>query len=356
MSDAPKGPMPPDEVRQKARLDNLLGLLNKKPMKPGEDVGATPHLVVHQENKWSLLRYEGAAPRLHRHPILLVPSLINRHYVLDLRPGKSMAEWLVARGHDVYCIDWGTPGPEDRYIDLETVVDRYLGRAVRVTTRLSGARPHLVGYCMGGTLAAVYAALHPDAIASLVTLAAPIHFEDDGLLAKWSKTPTFDVEALVDATGLVPWQLLQSSFHMLRPTSNLMKVVNLVDRAWSDPFLDGFFALETWANDNVSLPGAFYKSWIIDFYRDDRLWHGTLSVGGREASLDRITAPVLAISFEQDTIAPPASCEAIVERVSGPSKIARLPGSHIGGTTSSAAAKNLWPLLSAATADQGFKG
>lgn len=338
---------------QKARLDNLIGLMRKAPMKPGEDVGATPHLVVHRENKWSLLRYEGAEPRRFRHPILLVPSLINRHYVLDLRPGKSMAQWLVARGHDVYCIDWGTPLPEDRHLDLEAIADRYIGRAVRVATRRSGAKPHLVGYCMGGTLATVFAALHPDAAASLITLAAPVRFDDDGLLTRWSKTASFDVDALVDATGLVPWQLLQSSFHMLRPTSNLMKVVNLVDRAWSDPFLDGFFALETWANDNVSLPGAFYRSWIVDFYREDRLWQGTLMVGGREVRLEQVTMPVLAVSFEHDTIAPPTSCEALAEKVSGPARVSRLPGSHIGGTTSSAAAKNLWPLLSGFTADAG---
>jgi len=330
------------------RLDNLLGLTSRKPA----TVGATPNEVVHTENKWRLLRYDPpespaqTSPR-PAHPIVLIPSLINRHYVLDLMPGKSMAEWLVARGHDVYCIDWGTPGPEDRYLDLQTIADRYIGRAVRVASRLSSNPPHLVGYCMGGTLAAVYAALHPERIASLVTLAAPVRFDDDGLLTTWSTSSGFDIDALVDATGLVPWQLLQSSFHLLRPTANLSKFVNLVDRAWSDQFLDGFFALEAWANDNVSLPGAFYRSWIVDFYRDNRLWDGTLLVGDKLAALPNITAPVLAISFEHDTIAPPLSCEALIERVSSlERRHVRLPGSHIGGTTSGTAAKNLWPLLS----------
>lgn len=353
---------PPDV--EKRRLDNLVALAGKKPPVVGVDVAATPHLVVHRENKWTLLRYEAApgdptGPEraqpstgpTFRHPILLVPSLINRHYVLDLMPGKSMAQWLVARGHDVFCIDWGTPEAEDRDLDLATIAHRYLGRAVRVAARLAGHPPHLVGYCMGGTLATVYAALEPASVRSLITLAAPIRFDDDGLLTAWSKTRSFDVDALVDATGLVPWQLLQSSFHLLRPTSNLMKVVNLIDRAWNDPFLDGFFALETWANDNVSLPGAFYRSWIVDFYRDDRLWKGTLDIAGRDVVLSAITCPTLAVSFEHDNIAPPASCEALVERIASPDKaISRLPGSHIGGTTSSAAAKNLWPLLSSFTA------
>lgn len=336
---------PPDLERR--RLDNLLSLGSRKP----PAVGSTPHELVHAENKWRLLRYlpaEGAAPApRHSHPILLVPSLINRHYVLDLMPDRSMAAWLVARGHDVFCIDWGTPGPEDRYLDLQDIVERYLGRAVRVATRLSGHCPHLLGYCMGGTLAAVHAALHPERLASLIALAAPIRFDDEGLLTAWTKAPSFDIDALVDATGLIPWQLLQSSFHLLRPTSNLSKIVNLVDRAWNDPFLDGFFALETWANDNVSLPGAFYRAWIVDFYRHNRLWTGELMVGARPVDLAQVTCPTLAIAFEHDTIAPPASCEALIERVATADRQAvRLRGSHIGGTTSSSAEKNLWPLIS----------
>jgi polyhydroxyalkanoate synthase len=336
-------PTVPEDV-QKKRLENLLGLVNREP----PAVGVTPAEVVFTENKWRLLRYEARPEGFkYRHPILMVPSLINRHYVLDLMPGKSMAAWLVAQGHDVYCLDWGTPGAEDRYLDLRDIADLYLGRAVRVATRLSGHRPNLLGYCMGGTLATVFTALHPERVASLANMAAPVRFDDDGLLTAWSKTKSFDVDALVDATGIVPWELLQSSFHLLRPTMNLGKVVNLIDRAWNDPFLDGFFALETWANDNVGLPGEFYRSWISDFYVEDRLWKGTLTVGGELAHLSSITCPTLAVAFEQDSIAPALSCECLVDAVSSHSKKAvRLPGSHVGGTTSSAAAKRLWPVLS----------
>lgn len=312
-------------------------------------VGSTPHDVAWAENKWRLLRYRPTADAGARYatPVVLVPSLINRHYVLDLLPDKSLAGWLVARGHDVYCVDWGTPGPEDRYLGLADIADRYLGRALRVAAREAGRPPHVLGYCMGGTLAAVHAALHPRRLASLTTLAAPVTFGDDGLLAAWTRSRSFDVDALVDATGNVPWQLLQGAFHLLRPTLNLAKMVNVLDRAWNDRFLDGYLALETWANDNVSLPGEFYRSWIDDFYRHDRLARGELMVGGRPVALGDITAPVLAVSFEHDHIAPAASCELLVERVGATDKRAqRLPGSHIGGTTSSAAARSLWPLLS----------
>ena len=95
-------------------LDSLAALLRRAP-RGAPLVGATPHSVVWAENKWRLLRFAPESPRFAT-PIVMVPSLINRWYVLDLGPQRSLIEWLVGRGHTVYCIDWGTPGPEDRYL------------------------------------------------------------------------------------------------------------------------------------------------------------------------------------------------------------------------------------------------
>src|SRR6201999_2336866 len=123
------------KVRTMSRLKNLASLLTR----PKPPVGTTPADVVHRENKWRLLRYRAHpnAPRKYETPILLVPSLINRHYVMDLLPGKSMAEDLVKMGHDVYCIDWGTPSDEDRFVSFDDVCDTYLGRAIRKVAKAS---------------------------------------------------------------------------------------------------------------------------------------------------------------------------------------------------------------------------
>jgi hypothetical protein len=120
---------------------------------------------VWEENKWKLLRYRARPEGLaYQTPMLLVPSLINRHYVLDLMPGKSFAEFMVKRGFDVYCIDWGTPGDEDRFVTFDDVVDRWLGRAIRVVAKtVPHEKVHLLGYCMGGTLTAIHGARSPRA-------------------------------------------------------------------------------------------------------------------------------------------------------------------------------------------------
>lgn len=180
--------------------------LAKLPARQKPVVGATPADVVHAENKWRLLRYRARPEGLaYATPVLMVPSLINRHYVLDLMPGKSLAEFLVAKGHDLYCIDWGTPGPEDRWVTFDDVCDRALGRAIRVAARTSASDAvHLFGYCLGGTLAVIHAAAHPERVRSLLALAAPVRFDDGGLLARWTNAPGFDVKALVDGFGNVP--------------------------------------------------------------------------------------------------------------------------------------------------------
>ena len=114
-----------------SRLRNLFTLPSRRPK-----VAPSAHDVVFRENKWSLLRYRSEKRRF-RTPVLLVPSMINRHYVLDLMPGKSLVEYLVGQGHDVFCIDWGTPGPEDRFLGFDEIVDGYLGRAIRQSARIA---------------------------------------------------------------------------------------------------------------------------------------------------------------------------------------------------------------------------
>ena len=161
-------------------------------------VGQTPHDVIYSENKWRLLRFRPVRPpdERCRTPILLVPSLINRWYVLDLRPGASLVAALVDAGHDVFCLDWGVPEDEDRHRDWNDTLAR-LRRMVRRTMRAAGSdRVGMLGYCMGGTLAAIYTALHPGEIAALVNLAGPIDFSKGGMLRRMVDRAWFDADAI----------------------------------------------------------------------------------------------------------------------------------------------------------------
>ena len=331
---------------RKSPLDSLVALLRRVP-KGAPPVGTTPHTVVWTENKWRLLRF--SAGGRFATPVLLVPSLINRWYVLDLGPGRSLVEWLVAQGHDVFCIDWGTPGPEDRFLTWDDIAGRYLGRAIRVAARYGDSGGvHVLGYCLGGTLAVshVAAQLSPEVV-SLLALAAPIDFTEAGIMATWTRSPTFDVRALVDALGNVPWQLLQASFHMIRPTLTAQKAVALLDRAWDDEFLEGFLATERWGNDNVAFPGACYAQYIEELYRANRLVAGGFAVCGRRADLASIRCPTLAIAFEHDHIVPLGCAAPLVDRIASLDKQLLVQGGgHVGAVVSRKAAARLWPAMS----------
>jgi polyhydroxyalkanoate synthase subunit PhaC len=343
-------------VRRALRVKRLLNLLalGKKTEEAKARVGTTPADVVFAENKWKLLRYRtpvnGSTPKVrHKTPILLVPSLINRHYVLDLMPGKSFAEWLVGQGFDVFCIDWGTPEDEDRFVTFDDVCDRWIGRAIKRSSMIAGTeKVHLLGYCLGGTLTTIHAAVHPEKIASMCVLAAPVSFggHAEGLLEAWTRNGSFDVRTLVDATGNVPHQLLQAAFHMLRPTLTLSKAVHMIDKAWDDEFLDGFLALERWGSDNVSFPGECYARYIEELYQKDALANGTFTLLGRPAKLENVTCPLLSVTFEHDNIVPKESAAPLLERAGSKDKTGiHLPGGHVGAVVSRAAAKRLWPVL-----------
>ncbi len=331
-----------------AMWKNLAGLLRR----PKPEVAQTRHEVVHAERRWRLLRFV-PTERRYQTPIVMVPSLINRWYVLDLAPGRSLVEWLVARGHEVYVVDWGQPAPEDRFTSFDDLVGTAIGRVLRRACKHSGApKAHLLGYCMGGTLTTVHAAVHPERIASLTTLAAPVAFEDDDtVLARWTRHPDFDVDAFVGGLGNAPSTLLQTAFTLAQPLLSPSKAMFLLGRArhdaeWTDDMLDGFFAKERWANDNVSLPGELFRAWVQKFYREDALMRGTLELDGHPVHLETLAMPMHVLTFEHDTIVPKKSALPLVERASSEDLThTHLPGGHVGAVVSSSAHRKLWPVL-----------
>src|SRR5919199_6818551 len=182
------------------------------------DTGQTPKEVVWTKNKAKLYRYEPSAPKKYPVPILIVYALINRPYVLDLLPGNSFIEYLVGEGFDVYLLDWGIPGDEDQDLSFEDYVLDYLRVAAKRVLSTSQATEYtLFGYCMGGTIAAMYASLFPEKpLANLVLLTTPIDFapEKTGLLGLWTDEEYLDPDLLVESFGNVPSEIIEDAMQM----------------------------------------------------------------------------------------------------------------------------------------------
>lgn len=304
----------------------------------------TPRDTIPLEGGASLYHFRSTTPSKGV-PLLLVPSLINRWYVMDLRPGASLVEALVGAGIDVWLLDWGAPEPEDRYLDWEAILAR-LGRASRRVLRESGATKHaLLGYCMGGTLTAIHAAQHPETLAALVTLAAPIDFSQGGMLRAMVDPQWFDPDAIADAGNVAPSQM-QAGFTALRPTLDAAKFVSMPDVAADPKAREAFLALEAWASDNIAFPAAAYRRYIGELYQGNELVAGTHRVGGREVSLRAITCPTLAITATRDTICPAAAATALLALVGSTDiGVLEVQGGHVGAVVGSRAARDMYPAL-----------
>jgi polyhydroxyalkanoate synthase len=316
----------------------------------------TPGDVVYRSNKLRLLRYRApaAAARTVPTPIVMVPSLINRYYILDLMPGRSVVEHLVGRGFDVFMIDWGRPGAEDRWTTLDEHIAGLLDRCVRRASELAGSpRASLLGYCMGGTLAAIYAALRPERVQALVALTAPFDFAHAGLLGQWAGPRYLDADLVVDSLGNVPWPLLQATFLMLVPTMTAHKLLYLYDRITDDDFRDHFLSLETWGNDNVSFPGECFRRYVKDLYQRNLLVAGELAIDGEPARLPDIRCPVLTVVAQGDHVVPEAAATALHELVGSTDRtLWRRPGGHLGAIVSKTAGRELLPGLAAWLAER----
>ena len=301
--------------------------------------------VIHTDGTAKLYRFRGNEDSDKGPAVLLVPSLINRWYVLDLREGASLVAACLDAGLDTYCLDWGEPGDEDRYLSWEDVLDR-LGRAVKRVKRFSGKDSlGLLGYCMGGTLASIYTALNPDEVDGLINLAGPVDFDHAGTLGLMTDKRWFDAEAIAAAGNVTPDQM-QSGFVALRPTTQISKWITLADRVFQPEFLKAFRALDTWANDNVAFPAAAYKTYIEDLYQDNKLVKGEHYVAGRRVDLSNIEVPVMTIAAAKDHICPEPAARGLHDAVGSKEKeMVVVGGGHVGAVVGSRAQRELYPKI-----------
>lgn len=309
--------------------------------------GASPSEVIYEDDRLKLLHYTSDAPPKYKTPMLFVFALVNRPYILDLLPGKSVVEHFVKAGFDTYLIDWGKPTYADRHKTLDTYINGYLYDVIEFLRERTGQpQVNVLGYCMGGAMSAMYTALHPKKVKNLIMLAAGIDFDTrDGLLNVWSDEDVLDVDKFVDAFGNCPAEFLQGAFLMMNPVANLFaKPLGLIERADNDRFVDEYFTMETWLNDNIAVPGEVYRQYVKYLFQQNRLVKGEMPVGRHIVDLKKITCPVLNLMAERDDLVPCAQSEPFNDLVgSTDRKAIKFKAGHIGMAVGSRAQRELWP-------------
>jgi polyhydroxyalkanoate synthase subunit PhaC len=298
-------------------------------------VAPTPRELVYENGSLQLYRYRANAEATHepgRPPVLLIYSIINRAWILDLIPGFSVIAHLLERGLDVYITEWkpAEPGCTDT---LDDFVDPWLDGAVQRVSELSGhEQVGLFGYCIGGTIAAIYAARHPDRVRSLITLTTPLVSSGSGVLELLINPTLFPMDTIVAANrGVVPGKVVRHSIMAIKPYLEVLKWKAYYENLHDDRVMVLFEPIDRWANDNPDLPGAVFQSFVQEIYQDDRLARGETRIHGEPVDLKHISAPLLNLVAEDDWIVPRAAAERVAELVgSTDTRTEIIPGPHVG--------------------------
>ncbi|MBD8678635.1 alpha/beta hydrolase [Sphingomonas sp. CFBP 13720] len=238
--------------------------------------------------------------------VVVVPSLINPPFVLDLSPDNSLLAWLATQGLRVLLVDWGNPTTADRSMDL--------GDHAQAVARLCATLPEpplLVGYCLGGTIALAAAAFAR--VAGLALIATPWRFSGFGDTARTAIADLWTAaEPTADRLGLVPIEVLQAAFWQLDPGRTIDKFVRFADLNPASDAAAAFVALEDWANAGAPLPYAAGREMFDDLFDADLPGTGRWQVGGRKIALPDV--PMVEFVAADDRIVPADSAIGLPDR------------------------------------------
>jgi polyhydroxyalkanoate synthase len=310
-------------------------------------VGCSTKQEIYREDKVVLYRYEplaGVPARERvRTPLLICYALVNRPYMMDLQPDRSLIRGLLARGVDVYLIDWGYPDGADRYLELKDYVLRYLPSCVEaICERTQHAAINVLGVCQGGTLSLCYAAAFPQRVRNLVTMVTPVDFRTpENLLTKWSDG--IDIDRLVDTIGNIPGEMLNAVFLALMPYRLLsQKYVAAFDQRTDRVSLENFLRMEKWIFDSPDQPGETYRQFMNWLVKENRLIEGTLQLDGRPIRLADVRMPVFNIYAQRDHLVPPSASRPLKSLVGTRDYTEyEFHGGHIGIYVSAAAQREI---------------
>ena len=307
------------------------------------DFGVTEREEVWRDGKVVLYRFRGEAAPTAAVPILVCYALVNRPYMVDLQEDRSLVKNLLARGEDVYIIDWGYPDRSDRFLTLEDYIERFVGGAVDHLRKAHGLPSvNLLGICQGGVFSLCYASLHPDKVRNLITMVTPVDFHtDDNMLSNWSRG--VDIDLMVDTLGNIPADMMNVTYLMLKPWRLFaQKYVGMVDILDDRKAMEDFLRMEKWIFDSPDQAGEAFREFTTQFFQGNRFVTGGARIGDQEVHLGLVEMPVLNIYAEQDHLVPPDASRALRDLV-GSEDYTELSfkGGHIGIYVSGRAQKEI---------------
>jgi len=331
------------ETEGRARIDDFLrGVSAYRSHSYQRDV--EDPAAVWSEGSTRLLKYP-ATSGTPKADLFVVPSLINRAYVLDLSSRSSFMRWITAHGYNGYLVDWGRPGPTEESFDL---TDYIAGRLARAFHAIEGRvrRPTFsIGYCMGGDLALAHALRHQNDVSGLALLATPWDFHAaDAVGARAISAMADAFEPQLTLLGALPTDFLQLLFCTLDPLLGFRKFQKFANLdPVSDRALD-FVALEDWLNDGVPLTAKVARECLGNWYGQNTTARGDWRIDGEPVRPAALSIPALAVIPAHDRIVPPESARALADALPECETLSPAAG-HIGMMTGRNAETAVWRPL-----------
>lgn len=290
---------------------------------PEVKIEFTPKQTIWKKNKATLFYYS-AKEKKYDVPMFIIYSLFNRPDILDFAPGTSLIEGLVNEGYDVYLLDWGIAGYEDKDITIEDYIADYVQRGVRRALRHSGAKEiSILGYCLGGTFAAMYGAIAKEPIKNLVICAVPIDFSVSAVPDKWAealKEGLIDIDRVADIYGILSPAQVEAMFRSVTAPVYVSPYVTLFSRAHDKKFVEKWRRMNTWTEGHVPLTGGAFRQLTQDLFKENKLVKGEFTIRGQKVDLSNIKQNLLVVSSSNDFLIPEGQSLPLVELVSSKDK------------------------------------
>jgi len=309
--------------------------------KVGRNVANTPGKVVHQNDVCQVVQYEASTEKVLKRPLVIVPPWINKYYILDLNPEKSLIRWCVAQGHTVFVVSWVNPDARQAGKSFEHYAREGILETLDVVEEITGEREfNLVGYCVGGTLLAVTLALmarkKDDRVRTATFLTTQVDFTHAGDLKVFvDEEQIARVEKSMATTGYLEGAKMASAFNMLRSRDLIWPyVVNNYMRG-KDPLP---FDLLYWNSDATRMPAANHSFYLRNCYLENRLTKGTMEIAGEKLDLSEVTIPIYNLATREDHIAPARSAYLGSQFFGGKVTFVLTGSGHIAGVVNPPAA------------------
>jgi polyhydroxyalkanoate synthase subunit PhaC len=310
------------------------------------ETATTPKELLYARGTIRLYHYLPQTDDVYRVPLLMIMSLVSKPYVFDLAPGQSLVEFLVRAGFDVYLADWGTPRFEHRDVSFDDYVGEWIPDLIEQVQRHSGEHDvSLLGYCLGGVLTTLYAAMEPKGpLKNLLLLTTPINGEGMVLMRQLARG--LDAENMVEMFGNVPVSVIQAGFNIQRPLQKAAGTYTVMNNASDRDFIKATLRMVRWGEEALPVAGAAFLQLHRDVFIGNKIVKGEFKIHGRKVALGDIKVPLLHVLAEHDHVVPRAASDDVI-RLAGSSDKEEwiITGGHVSVVAGLGAATRTWPRM-----------